>query len=502
MRVSTLEFHRWTLGAKLASTFSFVIALVVTLVSLSVVSRSRLALEHEMRERGADAAQNLSRLGADLVLEQDLWGLYKVARDMVVGGRDAENLLVYAAVVDLDGRVLAHSDPSHYPMGEPLADDGAIAREKCRRGTTWSTGQATGELIHHFDAPVLIENRQVATARVGISLRHLEATIGRMNAEILALGLLLAFLGALLGHLISRRMTRPLRELGRAVDQIAAGQLEQSTAVSTKEKDEIGALADRFNLMARRLGESQRAAEEAQARVIRSERLASVGECAGFLAHEIRNPLGAVVAAARMLSSQAPQAVSYDREQLAAVIADEARRLNAILSDFLNFACPRTPSRHLHSINALVTEVLESMRLSELARGREMEAELGAEVENCEMDRDQIKQVLWNLIQNALEVTPEDGIVRVETALRGTAVAVEIADHGPGIPLERQARLFEPFYTTKKRGAGLGLAIAHRIVTAHSGTLTVSSQPGAGSRFCMTLPLRAARATGERMAAA
>jgi two-component system sensor histidine kinase HydH len=494
-------FHRWTLGAKLAATFAGVISLVVLVVSLWVVSRSRTALEHELRERGADAAHNLSRLSAELVLEEDLWGLYKVVRDIVVGGGEGANLLAYAAVVDASGVVLAHSDPARFPMGEPFADEVGAPGEAYRPGITWSRGMAGGEVVHHFAAPVIVDNQQVATARIGISLRQLEATLSRITLEVAAIGILLQQLGALVGYFIARRMTRPLSELRLAVDRIAAGQLDAAPAVSTTEKDEIGALADRFNVMARRLRDSQRDTQEAQARLIRSERLASVGECAGSLAHEIRNPLGAVVAAARMLSSRAAQATTYDRERLATVIADEARRLSRILSDFLVFARPRPLSIQPHSMNALVDEILELLRLDDLAHGRTLEWRAGPESGPCELDRDQVKQALWNLLRNALEATAAGGRVLVRTVQGVDRVTVEIADDGAGIAPERQARLFEPFYTTKKGGSGLGLAIAHRIVSAHGGTISLSSRPGEGTRISVTLPLRA-RASGERDEAA
>jgi signal transduction histidine kinase len=485
-----LDFRTWKLGTKLAATFSTVIVLVVALVSLAVVSRSRHALEQELRERGADAVQNLSRLSAELVLDEDLWGLYKVVRDLVVGGGETDNLVAYAAVVDAQGRVLAHSSPAHHPIGTPLGEEVGADAQAYRAGTHWSSRSGAAGEVHHFAAPVVVDGQQIATARIGISLRRLEPTISRMRLEILALALLLALLGAWLGHQISRRMTRPLTELGRAVDLIAAGKLEGSPAVSTREKDEIGALADRFNLMAGRLRDSRRDAEEAQARLVRSERLASVGEYAGSLAHEIRNPLGAVVAAARMLSSRTPQAASYDRERLAAVIAEEARRLSRILSDFLAFARTRPPVLQRHSMNAVVAEVVESLRLDDLAAGKVLDLRPGPEEAACDMDRDQVKQVLWNLLRNALEATPERGRVVVATRQRDGAATVEIADEGPGIPPDREAHLFEPFHSTKKGGSGLGLAIAHRLVTGHHGIITVSSRPGQGTRIGVSLPLR------------
>jgi two-component system, NtrC family, sensor histidine kinase HydH len=485
--IERFAFHRWTLGAKLAATFAVVITLVVLAVSLWVVARSRRALEHELRDRGADAARNLSRLSAELVLEEDLWGLYKVVRD-VVGADGGRDLVAYAAVIDDGGRVLAHSDPSRFPMGEPLGEEAS------------PPGVAGDEPIQHFTAPVIVDSQQVATARVGMSPRKLEATISRISVEIVALGVLLQWLGLALGYVVARRMTRPLTELRVAVDRIAAGQLDPPM-VTTKEKDEIGALADRFNLMARRLRDSQRSTEEAHAQLVRSERLASVGECAGALAHEIRNPLGGVVAAARMLSSRAPEAVTYDRERLAEVIADEARRLSGILSEFLLFARPRPPSRQPHSMNALVGEVVDLLRLDDLARGKTLEGRIGPESDPCEMDRDQVKQVLWNLLRNALEATPDGGRVLVQTIQDDAVVAVEIADQGSGMAPERLRRLFEPFHTTKKGGSGLGLAIAHRIVSAHGGSIGASSRAGEGTRICVTLPLRAPSAGGKDEAA-
>jgi two-component system sensor histidine kinase HydH len=494
-------FHRWTLGAKLAATFATVVSLVVLVVSLWVIARSRSALEHELADRGADAARNLSRLSAELVLEEDLWGLYKVVRD--VAGADAgENLVAYAAVTDADGKVLAHSNPAQYPMGEPFGDGSERSGGADRPGTSWSSpGGATEEAVRHFTAPVIVDNQRVATARLGISLRKLEATISRISTEIVALGVLLQWFGVVLGYVIARRMTRPLTDLRRAMDRIASGRLDDPPLVNTREKDEIGALADRFNLMAGHLRDSRLRTEEAHAQLVRSERLASIGECAGALAHEIRNPLGGVVAAARMLSSRAPEAMTYDRERLAEVIADEARRLNGILSEFLVFARPRPPSRQPHSMNALVREILELARLDDLARGKTLAGNIGPESGPCEMDRDQVKQVLWNLLRNALEATPEGGRVVVETVHDRDVVAVAIADEGAGIPPERQGHVFEPFHTTKKGGSGLGLAIAHRIVSAHGGGIAVSSRPGEGTRIHVTLPLRAPASDGRGEAA-
>jgi two-component system sensor histidine kinase PilS (NtrC family) len=253
--------------------------------------------------------------------------------------------------------------------------------------------------------------------------------------------------------------------------------------------------------MARRLPLFVREIRDSQERLIRSERLASIGECAGALAHEIRNPLGSLVAAAKMLSARTPQAASYDREELVQIIGDEARRLNRILTDFLTFAKPRPPSLSAQSLNALAQDVVESLRLDELAAGKRLEARLDPELPPCSVDRDQVKQVLWNVLRNALEASPASGCVTISTEAGAGHAAVEIADEGPGIPSDRQGRLFEPFYTTKRGGSGLGLAIAHRIVTAHGGSIEIASGSGDGTRVRIRLPLAAGRGCGEGEAA-
>lgn len=592
--------RQWTLGAKLAVTFFVVVAGVATLVSASVISHERRALDEELRKRGVNIAENLARLSVDLVLQDDLWGLYKVVRDIAAGSGDSEDVVAYAMVLDPGGRVLAHSEPARYPMGEPLDDDPARRQAAPAAGPSLvSVRLSGGETIHDIAVPVVLDNQRIGLARIGITTRHLEATVARIAREILLMSSVLAGFGVVLGLLISRRMTRPLRELGQAADRIGLGRLDEPVAVSTREKDEIGRLADRFNLMAQRLRDGVREIQETkqylenllenandfiytldlegrityinhqflelglrkealigqphdallvrqaageheprarrvfevevkgadgeartlvvtesplldnerrvigtlgiakdvterkqlEGRLIKSERLASVGELAGALAHEIRNPLGSLFAAATMLAAESPQAAAYDRQALIRVITEESKRLNRILSDFLQFARPRHPSRRPHALNGLVTEVLESLRLDGLAEGKVFRVALDPALAPVPIDPDQIRQVLWNVVRNALEASGSAGELRVSTGFVDNHVFVEVADSGVGIPPEQQARLFEPFQTTKPRGSGLGLAIAHRIVTAHGGSIELTSRPGEGTRVRILLPM-------------
>lgn len=480
-------FREWSLGVKLAGTLFVVVAGVTALVSASLMSQTRAALEGELAKRGQGLADNLARLSRDLVLQDDLWGLYKVVRDIADGSGDAENVVVDAVVLDQAGWVLAHSDPARHPMGEPFRESPEASRDGA---------------VHHLAVPVVVDNQPIGTARVGITTRYLDATVAATARRAVIVGAILGALGVLLGLTISRRMTRPLRELAAAVDRLGEGRLEEPVLVRVTERDEIGRLADRFTLMALRLRDHVREREETQrhlesllvrrqeleARLIKTERLASVGELAGALAHEIRNPLGAVVAAARMLAADSPQAAGYDQAALIRVITDESRRLDRILADFLAFARPRRPLRQAHSLNRLVGEILDSLRLDPRVDGTTLRSALDPALPPLAVDADQIKQVVWNVVRNALDATGAAGEVCVSTAVDDGHLVVDVVDAGAGIPPEQQARLFEPFHTTKPGGSGLGLAVAHRIVAAHGGSIEVASRAGAGTRVRILLP--------------
>jgi signal transduction histidine kinase len=476
--------REWTLGAKLAGTFFLVVAGVAGLVSLAVIRHERGALDEELRKRGVNLVEHLGRLSIELVLQDDLWGLYKVVRDAAGRIEGGEQVVAYAVVLDRDGRVLAHSDPARFPMGEPMRPDPVGRPPDPIAALSLHTGRSGNETIHDLALPIVLDKQVVGIARVGVTTRHLDATVRRVTRDILLIGSALGALGVLLGFVVSRRMTRPLRELSQAVDRIGQGGLREAVPVRTTEKDEIGRLADRFNLMAERLAENE-------ARLVKSERLASVGELAGALAHEIRNPLGAVVAAARMLTDDSPRAAGYDRTALLGVIADESARLDRILTDFLAFARPREPVRLPHSVNDLVREVLTSLQLDRLGQSRPVDTALQAGLPPVPIDADQIKQAVWNVVRNALEATQPGDALRVATAARNGQVVVEVADAGPGIPSDQQARLFEPFQTSKPGGSGLGLAIAHRIVAAHGGAIEIETAAGAGTRVRITLPREA-----------
>ena len=232
--------------------------------------------------------------------------------------------------------------------------------------------------------------------------------------------------------------------------------------------------------------------ERLNARLREVERLATAGELAAGMAHEIRNPLAAIVNATALLTDEGGLTPDERAATLGAV-RTEARRLNRILSDFLHFARPQAARRARGDIRDVVEHVSGLIR-DDRSRAPRVDVRVAVDpaVPRFAFDRDQVTQVLWNVALNGVEAMNGRGRLFLEVARQNGDVALAVSDTGPGISRERLARVFEPFYSGKPNGSGLGLTIAERIVAAHGGRIEIDSAPGRGTRVTLLFPLEAA----------
>jgi signal transduction histidine kinase len=311
-------------------------------------------------------------------------------------------------------------------------------------------------------------------------------TFGPLRAllwRIAGLGLLAVLALSLGGLYLAHRITQPLGALAAGARRVAEGDLDHRLDVRTG--DEIATLADEFNAMAAKLKERQ--ALEAQLR--QAERLASVGELAAGVAHEIRNPLSAIVTASDLLRGSEGRPLSPDHLAVLEVIQRESRRLNTLLTTFLNYARPSPPKREKVDVNAVLEEVADALeQKAQLAGGVRILRELDPAIPPALGDPDHIKQVVWNIALNGIQAMPGGGDLLFRSGASHGAVQIEIRDEGEGIPAADLPRIFEPFFTRKLEGTGLGLAIVHRIVEAHGGSVVVAPAPGRGTAFRVRLP--------------
>jgi two-component system nitrogen regulation sensor histidine kinase NtrY len=378
-----------------------------------------------------------------------------VAEDIRTGAPDLE-----VTIRAPDGHVVASTLTDAEPPAQPAGYE--TERVVIRNATEESTALTVD--VHVSRAPLERRLRGVfrATAFVGGS------------AAVLAL---------LLGWLLARRITSPLVALVQATQRLAAG--EREIELPRGRRDEVGDLVTAFSGMAEEL-------EASETRLRRSERVAAWQDIARELAHEIKNPLTPIqMAIETVRRTKARNHPSFDEvfEESTTTILEEVDRLKTIVTEFSQFARMPRPNPHPASLNELVHHTVVLYREEE---GVQVTEQLDTEIPELLLDSDRLKQVIQNLLKNAIQATRAgDGPGRVRVATRMTPewVEVVIEDNGCGIAEEDLPRVFTPYFTSKAGGTGLGLAVVHRIVTGHEGRIGVQSTIGEGTRFIVQLPL-------------
>lgn len=249
------------------------------------------------------------------------------------------------------------------------------------------------------------------------------------------------------------------------------------------------ASARQYQMAAEQLSEANQQLKEAEAQVRRTERLAALGQLSAGLAHEIRNPLTTIKGSAEMLikNVETDGAVAHE---LAGFISSEVDRTNALVTRFLDFARPLA----LHLEKSEITEVIDEAVAEVEKHTPKLDVSIyrnySPDIPPFLIDRQLMVRVLYNLILNAAQASPPEGSVTVKTRQVGDTVEISVIDRGSGIAPKDRESIFNPFFTTKSSGVGLGLAIVSKIVDEHGGQITVESEPGAGSIFRLFLPFR------------
>ncbi len=329
----------------------------------------------------------------------------------------------------------------------------------------------------------------------------------RTNLNLIFAGVLLfvALIGITLSTWIGSRLAQPVRVLADAARRMAAG--EPVEPVVVRSDDEIGLLADEFNTMTRevstlnqtlelkvaertgQLEEKSRELLAAQQELAKSERLAGLGLLAAGVAHEINNPLAVIRGNAELLQTSIP-ADSEDREEVDAIV-EEAIRIGRIVNNLRVFSRSGLQRVSRFSLGGLLDGILDQIgHQIPLERYRVERNYWGKDV-TLSGDEDQLRQVFTNLVINGLQAMPEGGELYVDAALEcdGERVCVTVRDQGVGIRPEDMEKLFTPFFSTKVRGTGLGLAVSYGIVCDHGGEIKAVSSYGNGAVFTVRLPL-------------
>lgn len=448
--------------------------------------------------------------------ERDL----KATREFVnrVGSKgNIHGLVVY----DLAGKPVAVSESIEGLRGYPELDPKPILQIDPRPVLNSREGMEgyihpSGQLIYYRVEPVFNSAHEL----VGVFVlgRHgwgLSRTIeARRKRIILTTSALVLLLCAFILVIVRRNVSRPIQELTERIREIGKGRWEQRIEVTGR--DEVSYLAQEFNRMSARLEESYRRLVQEQQEKLNleknlrhSERLASVGQLAAGLAHEIGTPLNIIAGRAEHLLRR--QRSPEEMNENLRIIRSQIDRITAIVRQLLEFSRRREPVLRSVNISALLTNVQRLLQHQIEAKRVAVALDLGTALPEIQADPELLQQVFINLYLNSLHALDAGGAITIKADMaedeepqlnqaNGRSwLKVSFEDNGPGIRPEHIDRVFDPFFTTKDigEGTGLGLAVSYGIVKEHGGDIRVESEPGRFARFVIRLPVGLPRAEGQ-----
>jgi len=508
--------------------FNTVLIILITcgLGFLSILSVRKL-LNNEAEKRGADLAESLARASISGNILKDESSILATIQELMKGDH-----ILSANVSDADGKIVAHND---------IRDVGKTMSVKRNRQVQYDQ---TKDFIPYIEISVPIHSTEakeedllltkmememekslegekfLGSAQIQLSLENVAKIIKKMalliglivaSSILIAMGLVYFSLNVLLS---------PLQILKRGVDLFGSGNLTERIKVSSK--DEIADLSESFNQMAEKLQntlsdlktakemteelnknlevkvkERTQELENAQTKLVLSEKMSAVGQLAAGIAHEINNPLGIIMGFSQGISQRVKPGDPL--EMPVKSIERESVRCKNLVQDLLTFS--RTDANKSDRIPIDLNKAVEgSIRLVEAGakmNSAVIKMELSPNIPHVLGNQNQIQQVVINLANNAIDAMPKGGTLRITTEILQDQhlswACLKVSDTGDGIPKEVQPKIFEPFFTTKPvgKGTGLGLSLLFEIIKKHSGTIEVQSQPGL-TEFCVKFPIRTA----------
>jgi signal transduction histidine kinase len=410
---------------------------------------------------------------------------------------DAVRILSLTGTVRYSSRPteVGEAMPAHLPAAaRDAADDERLELVAGRPDVVHIAGPILNHAwcadCHRADEPVLA----VVDVDINLSRQSGGMRTWGVIATAAAIGQFVV-IGAGVVLILSIVVVRPIRRLSDSMSQVQHGNLDVAApAAGTREIDD---LVGGFNDMVARLRRARHVEQEAQrTHMARVEQLATLGEVAASLAHEIRNPLAGTKAAVDVLAGEEQ---AEEPRRILRHVSQELSRVDGVVRQLLNFAKPKAPVLAPVDLRTLVDEAVLLSGPRAAAQGTTLTWNRPSEPLEAMADADMVRQVLVNLLINALHATQgtDGSTVEVSGAVSSGKVSCRVCDSGPGVPADRADAIFRPFVTTKAQGTGLGLATSRRLIELHGGRLVLENPGERGAWFCFTLPVAHPRASSQ-----
>lgn len=494
--------HQSSLRQKITLGYLGYYAMALLIIALSLFTYIELRLIEQKIKLGGRITELFDATLEIRRFEKNYF-LYRQDADWQEGNRYA------AKVVELlDGNVADFSVLASAPRIAKLRNE--VRAYRALMAEYGRAGLADDRQKALLETQVRRVGKDVVTIAEGMAdaeRRMIRESLDRFRATLVVSIVLISLLMVVIGWMLSRLVVCPLRHMDRCVEAVSSGRLDKLVAPSGDR--EIISITQAFNHM---IGEL----ELRQKRLLRSEKLASLGTMLAGVAHELNNPLSNISLSCQILLEEVGECDPEQGRELLEQIDEQTERARKIVRALLDFARDKPVKREKVRLAALFDEVLLFLK-GETPPGVNIVTEIPNEIV-LQADRRRLEQAFLNLIKNALEATGESGEIRIEAARHrltkesfaagqghdtrflgkcypgAEAIDIEIRDSGPGIPADVLPRIFDPFFTTKDvgRGMGLGLFIVYEIVEEYNGCISVDSEPGRGTVFHLRLPLEPA----------
>jgi signal transduction histidine kinase len=454
---------------------------IAMLVLFTMNQYSQNALVQEIQESSREVSKAIQLSIEDLTSEADIESprLKEYLQQAKIKGINEVN------IIDNEGEIINSSDPEMIGKRQDLkkSEKGLKASRKGRG--------ASGSSLRPYDlmVPVIVGDEQVGYVQINLLLDNIRDIQHANFIRRLAATSMIFIFGILITLFLAKRYTEPIQKLATGVKKVSAGDL--SVTFPVESKDEIGELAENFNEMVEKLRER----EYLEKRLYEAEHLSKVGQLASGIAHEIRNPLNYISLAIDHLKTEMLPACGgrgSELESIADKIKEEVRKANYMVLNFMNYGRPlklRIQEVHYSDLIAKALPLLQD-KLNE--QRIEVVTDIPQDLPQMHVDPELIRNCLFNFITNAAQAMPEGGKIALGARFDDTTGEFHLtfSDHGCGIAEEDLGKIFQPYYTSKEAGIGLGLAITERIIKEHEGKILVASRINQGTTITVTLPMQ------------
>jgi signal transduction histidine kinase len=325
----------------------------------------------------------------------------------------------------------------------------------------------------------------VATAEIPRSAANLASR--KLLSRMILVAVVLVGLAVVMGFFWAHRIARPVENLALATRMIGKGQFDVHVAPETN--DEIGSLAGSFNQMTAELQHRDKALQDAQAKLVQSEKMAAFGQIGAGIAHEVKNPLAGILASAQISKMEVDPDTQVYKDL--GLIEKETKRCKTIIDNLLKFARQEKAIKTTVRVNAVIEDAIAIVNHQLELNKVTLEMQLEPDLPPVHGNPNQLQQVFMNLMINAQQAMEgKSGSLTVSSRRAADNIEIVFVDTGPGISEEARQKLFEPFFTTKSagKGTGLGLSVSFGLIEDHGGEVTVESEVGQGATFIVSLP--------------